>query len=80
MTAGPPDRRPADDDGPVPVFRQFLGLGTLIALCLAAGFGLGWLVDDRLRTTPVFTFVGLTLGIVLAVSVTAREVRNYLRK
>jgi F0F1-type ATP synthase assembly protein I len=51
----------------------------MTALCLAAGAGLGWLIDSRLQTAPAFTIVGLAIGIVLAILLTVRLVRTYLR-
>ena len=35
MLASPPERRPDDDDGPVPVFGSWRAIYTAVALCAA---------------------------------------------
>ena len=46
---------------------RLLGIGWYVALCiLGGGFGGLWL-DNRLDLSPVFTLLGLALGIGLAV-------------
>ncbi|MGH3900413.1 MAG: AtpZ/AtpI family protein [Pseudonocardiaceae bacterium] len=47
-----------------PELATLLGLGAATAVILLAGLGLGWLVDEAVNTLPVFTLVGLALGIV----------------
>ncbi len=56
-----------------------LSLGIVIALCLVAGLGLGWVLDAAVGTTPVFLLVGLLLGIVAAGCYTVAEFRKQLR-
>jgi F0F1-type ATP synthase assembly protein I len=41
-----------------------LGLGVTLAAYLVVGLGLGWLADALLDSPPIFTLVGLALGIV----------------
>ncbi len=41
-------------------------MGTGMAACVVAGFGLGWLVDLPFGSFPGFALVGLGLGIVAA--------------
>jgi F0F1-type ATP synthase assembly protein I len=48
------------------------------AVALAAGGGLGYLIDQWAGTSPIFTLVGLALGLVLAVLMTIDRVRKYL--
>lgn len=50
-----------DGDGPGPY--DLLTMSVTLALYLAMGFGLGWLVDLPLHTFPVFALIGLVLGI-----------------
>ncbi|MGH3328035.1 MAG: AtpZ/AtpI family protein [Streptomycetales bacterium] len=69
----PPGERPR-----LSVF-ALAGIGMLNALCLLAGVVLGWLVDQRLGTTPTFIFVGMLLGIVAGAVGTYREIRKYLK-
>lgn len=57
---------------------NLLGLGGYDALCLLAGMGLGWFVDSRLHTTPIFVLVGLAVGLVLAVVGTWAQIKKYL--
>ncbi len=57
---------------------EFLSLGITWAVVLAAGGGLGYLVDRWLSTAPVFTLIGLVLGLVLDVALTVVRVRKYL--
>jgi len=57
---------------------EFLTLGLSIAVLLAGGALLGYLVDRWLGTMPLFTLVGLVLGIAAAVLMTMTRVRKYL--
>lgn len=54
-------------------------MGLVIALLLVGALGLGWLADSVLNTLPVFTLVGLALGIVLAGRYTFVEFRKFFR-
>jgi F0F1-type ATP synthase assembly protein I len=47
-----------------PELTTLLGLGAATAAILVVGLGLGWLVDRLVGSFPVFTLVGLALGIV----------------
>lgn len=49
-----------------PELGDLLSMGLTIALCVMAGFGLGWLVDLPFGTFPVFALVGLLLGVIAA--------------
>jgi F0F1-type ATP synthase assembly protein I len=49
--------------GEGPELGDLLSMGVTLALCVAAGFGLGWLVDMPFGTFPVFALVGLLLGV-----------------
>ncbi|HZZ51919.1 MAG TPA: AtpZ/AtpI family protein [Pseudonocardia sp.] len=49
-----------------PEISDLLGMGTSIAGCVVAGFGLGWLVDLALGSFPVCALVGLLLGVIAA--------------
>jgi F0F1-type ATP synthase assembly protein I len=54
-------------------------MGVVCALLLIAPLGLGWVADRYLHTLPVFTLVGLALGIVSAGRYTYVEFRRFLR-
>jgi F0F1-type ATP synthase assembly protein I len=47
-----------------PELSDLLSFGVTTAACLVVGLLLGWLVDAALDTLPVFTLIGLALGIV----------------
>lgn len=72
--------RPWHDPGPVsgPSAVALLGLGTISALCMAAGIGLGWFVDGWLHSRPLFTIVGVFAGLVAGGTVSWRRIRTYL--
>jgi len=76
MSPGSDDR--AGDDKPVLSAFTFAQLGSMNAVALLAGFGLGWLVDAHLGTTPIFIFVGLLIGAACGVYATYRRIRRYL--
>ena len=57
---------------------SFVEIGSLNAVSLLVGFGIGWLVDTRLGTTPIFIFVGLFAGIGCGAYATYRRMRRYL--
>jgi F0F1-type ATP synthase assembly protein I len=54
-------------------------MGVVSAVLVALGLGLGFFVDSRLHTLPVFTLVGLALGVVMAGRYTFREFRKFFR-
>lgn len=56
------------DDSPDPGLsgRDLIGLGGLLVGAVVAGTLLGILVDNLADTTPVFTMVGVFLGIAAA--------------
>ena len=55
---------------------SLLGLGTAIAACLVLPLVLGYLLDHGVHTTPLFTLVGLALGVVAAARYAYTEVRR----
>lgn len=57
---------------------SLLGIGGYNALCLVAGMGLGWYLDHRWHTLPIFVLLGLLAGIVLAVFGTWTQIRKFL--
>lgn len=54
-------------------------MGVASALLLVVALGLGWVADRLFHTLPVFTFVGLVLGIVLAGRYTYGKFRSFFR-
>jgi F0F1-type ATP synthase assembly protein I len=57
---------------------DFLGMGLGSALCLVVGAGAGLAVDAVAHTSPLFTLVGLGLGVVAGVFYTVAKVRQNL--
>jgi F0F1-type ATP synthase assembly protein I len=54
-------------------------MGVVSALLLIVPLGVGWLVDRLMNTLPIFTFVGLVLGIASAGRYTYLAFRRFLR-
>ena len=59
--------------------RDLVGLGGLLAGAVVAGTVIGLLIDDLAGTTPVFTLVGVGLGIVTGAIGFWLRVRSALR-
>jgi hypothetical protein len=72
------DQWPDDDTGTLRV-RDLVGLGAYNVGCLVGGLALGWFVDDRVDSTPVFTLVGLALGIAVGIWGSWLRIRMFLR-
>jgi len=73
-----------DEGGPtrrqsLQAVRTLALMGSTLAVCVLAGIGLGWLLDRRLGTTPLFIFVGLVFGIVCGCFGAYVAVRDYLK-
>jgi F0F1-type ATP synthase assembly protein I len=52
--------------GRPPNIRDFLGIGSVLAGYVAGGLVLGWFADKGLHTLPVFTLIGVAVGLVAA--------------
>jgi F0F1-type ATP synthase assembly protein I len=63
-----------------PNLSTLLGLGAATAAILVVGLGAGWLVDLVVNTLPVFTLVGLALGIVGAGSYIYTKFTQFLKE
>lgn len=60
--------------------RDLIGLGGLLAGALIAGLVLGLVVDDQAGTSPVFTLVGVFLGMAAGAAGFWVRVRTALRE
>ena len=60
-----------------PGWASLLGLGATTALIIVVGTLLGWLADGAANTLPIFTLVGLVLGVALAGRYMYLEVRKH---
>lgn len=76
--AGPsrPDRGP----GGGPELSTLIGLGVTTAALLVVGLGLGWLADAATDTFPMFTLVGLALGIAACCTYLYVQFRKFLKE
>jgi Putative F0F1-ATPase subunit Ca2+/Mg2+ transporter len=63
---------------PAPSVANLLGMGVTTALCVGAGVGGGYWLDETLKTGLLFTFVGLGLGTVAAVVAVYFEIKAFL--
>jgi F0F1-type ATP synthase assembly protein I len=72
------DHPAGDGDKPKLTAFTFAELGSMNAVSLLAGFGVGWLVDSYLGTIPIFMFIGLLAGAGCGVYATYRRIRRYL--
>lgn len=57
---------------------DLLSIGLINAVLVGGGMGLGWVVDDRLGTQPIWTLVGILAGVLLGVVATVRLIRTFL--
>jgi ATP synthase protein I len=73
--AGQGPKRPA----PVPWGIAF-DLGVRLGISVILGLGLGLLVDNWLHTTPLFTLVGLVLGVAAAMYTIWDVARDAMRR
>ena len=63
---------------PGPSGTELMGLGALLAGAVVAPILLGIVLDGALRTSPVFLFAGLVVGIIASVVVVyVRYVKRY---
>ncbi|HWC83291.1 MAG TPA: AtpZ/AtpI family protein [Pseudonocardiaceae bacterium] len=63
-----------------PKLTQLIGFGSTIAGLVVGCTALGWFVDARLKTFPVFVLVGIALGIVLSCAYGYVAFRKFLEK
>jgi F0F1-type ATP synthase assembly protein I len=59
--------------------RDLVGLGGILLAGVVGGLVIGMLVDSAAGTSPLWTLVGIALGIVLGVLAFVRRVRDALR-
>jgi F0F1-type ATP synthase assembly protein I len=57
---------------------DLLSMGVASALSIGLGLLLGVLADDRWHSAPLWTFIGLGVGVVCAIASTWRQARKYL--
>jgi hypothetical protein len=67
------------DRGAVAMFGALTGIATTSAVLVVGGAALGYLVDEWTGAPHVFVFLGIALGIALAVLSTRSIVRRFFR-
>jgi F0F1-type ATP synthase assembly protein I len=65
------------NSGGGPELGDLLSMGLTLALCVVAGFGLGWLADLPFGSFPVGALIGLALGIAAAVLFVVKQFRRF---
>jgi len=63
-----------------PSVRDFIGIGSTIAVLVAGGLVLGWFADKKMATLPLFTLLGLLLGIIAASYYLFRAYRRFSKE
>jgi F0F1-type ATP synthase assembly protein I len=57
-----------------------LDLGLRLGIAIAIGLGAGLLLDNWLRTSPIFTLIGMVLGIAAAMYTIWDVARDAMRR
>jgi hypothetical protein len=73
------DRTAGADRSAVAMFGALTGIATTSAVLVVGGTALGYLVDGWTGAPHVFVFLGIALGIALAVLSTRSIVRRFFR-
>ena len=76
------DERPPDGPPPTrpPNWALGLDLGIRLGLSVAIGLGGGLLLDNWLNTSPIFTLIGMVLGIGAAMVTIWNVARDAMRR
>jgi len=68
----------ASSPSPGPTGAELMGLGALLAGAVVVPIVLGIVLDGALRTSPLFMFAGLVVGILASIGVVyVRYVKRY---
>ena len=75
----PEEQSPSERDGTAaPSWTAFVSMGMTVAICVAAGVLLGIWLDSVAKTSPLFLFLGLVAGCVVAGLTVSSLVRRKL--
>jgi F0F1-type ATP synthase assembly protein I len=76
------DQEPSDRPPPTrpPNWALGLDLGVRLGVSVAVGLGGGLLLDNWLDTTPIFTLIGMVLGIGAAMATIWNVARDAMRR
>jgi F0F1-type ATP synthase assembly protein I len=78
-----PDNGEHSSGGPAPKPPNWglaMDLGLRLGISVVLGLGIGLIVDNRLQTSPIFTLVGIVLGIAAAKYTIWDVARDNMRK
>ena len=73
-------RRPTGQRGPKPNWGLAFDLGLRLGISVLIGLGGGLVADNWLRTSPLFTLIGMVLGIGAAMVTIWNVAREAMRK
>lgn len=78
-----PSKVPSDkQDGPSgpnsPGLFALAGMGLSIAVCVAGGLGFGIYLDGTSHHSPLFTLLGLAVGVAIAVALAYLQIKRFL--
>ena len=59
--------------------RELITVGSTIAGLIAGGLLVGWFIDSRADTLPVFTLIGLAVGMVTTCFYAYLKFRSFLK-
>jgi ATP synthase protein I len=57
------DKRPEDKKKDTLWLAQISSVGITLVLCTLFGFGIGYFIDSKLHTSPIFALIFLIVGI-----------------
>jgi F0F1-type ATP synthase assembly protein I len=66
------------EEKPSPSVFTLVGMGVSIALCIAIGLVIGVWLDDVTHLSPLFSLMGLLVGIVFAVVTAYVQIKKFL--
>jgi F0F1-type ATP synthase assembly protein I len=64
---------------PPPSPRELIGVGSAIAVLIAGGMLLGWFIDSKANTLPIFALVGLAAGMTAAGFYAFSKFRRFMK-
>jgi hypothetical protein len=66
------------EDKQPPSFLALAGMGISVAVCVAGGVALGLYLDGRAHRSPLFTLVGLAVGILFGLGLAYVQIKRLM--